>query len=252
MGFQENQKNADRLPVDDRRLVFVSLHGLCSSWKKIPSISLYTALFVLPLKKRWIYHPTDYSDALGTDFMQFMSQSVGFSEVQSIEFVKLLRWKESQGLVLWIFDFMDKQHNVIPVGNERISSFWYAFNEKLISLYDHVNGQKYKAINLDKAWWQNKDKFMSKYNVKAADVLNEFYCLKVRCDAMREIIYQSNPKSLRPMIAYKDKEQNESLISIKTKSKRKKARNPLCLFTPLSPMMEIFEGDDKFPDFEMC
>merc|ERR1712048_695995 len=90
----------------------------------------------------------------------------------------------------------------IPTGDHGICTFWYCFNEKLISLYDHVTQSNYKPIVLDKNWWNDNTKYISKYNVKTLEIFEEFHHLKVRCLAMKEIIYQSN-KSLRPMVAYK-------------------------------------------------
>eukprot|EP01083_Nonionella_stella_P051158 135851_1 len=52
--------------LDQRRVVFVSLIGLYTSWKKVPPTILYTALLLIPLKKCWIYEPSEYINELKT------------------------------------------------------------------------------------------------------------------------------------------------------------------------------------------
>eukprot|EP01084_Bolivina_argentea_P135283 238418_1 len=42
---------------DKRRVVFVSLIGLFQTWKNCPSNILFSSIIMLPIKKKWIYHP---------------------------------------------------------------------------------------------------------------------------------------------------------------------------------------------------
>lgn len=50
--------------LDARRVVFVSLIGLYQSWKDCPSVVLYSAVFILPLHRQWIYNPRKYEEEL--------------------------------------------------------------------------------------------------------------------------------------------------------------------------------------------
>ena len=54
---------------DEKRLVFVSLIGLFQTWNKCPSFLLYSALFILPLKKQWIYNPNKHRDEIMSHFV---------------------------------------------------------------------------------------------------------------------------------------------------------------------------------------
>eukprot|EP01084_Bolivina_argentea_P241136 404892_1 len=250
--FQNNKQNDQHVVqsgLDDRRIVFVSLFGLCSTWKTVPSVALYTALIVLPLKSKWIQNPNKFYDSLNSSFMDFMNQFVVSTE--TLHFIELLKWKDKQGLVIWMYDYLDAKNNPIPSrivcdnnnNNNKhysIATFWYHFNEKLTSLYDHISGNTYKPINLDIKWWKNKSKFVSKYNTKYSSILNEFYELKVECDPMREIIYQSNPKSLHPMIVYQTKSNiGGSLQTNKYKGKKKRTLSVKDFaISPLSPIRE--------------
>lgn len=43
-----------------KRIVFISINGLFNTWRNIPPISLYNAIFILPLKQEWIQTPDKY------------------------------------------------------------------------------------------------------------------------------------------------------------------------------------------------
>eukprot|EP00483_Globobulimina_turgida_P000992 UN00994 len=185
--------------LDLRRKIFVSLLHLYQSWQQCPSHILYSAIFILPLKQDWIYDPTKYMEELKT---HMISKIGWFSDVSKMEqFVQLLKWKDSQGLIFWMLDIeSDAYDNNI---NSLIHPFWYDVSQKLSNLYDPVTGYKYKGINFDTRWWQNKAKYVSKYDVKTASILSEFYFLTMKFKSMQEILYQSNPKSLHPIKSYK-------------------------------------------------
>ena len=55
----------DTMLSDERRVVFVDLVGLMHSWRSTPTSILSSALFILPLKQKWIYSPSSLSDRLG-------------------------------------------------------------------------------------------------------------------------------------------------------------------------------------------
>eukprot|EP01083_Nonionella_stella_P129206 391927_1 len=49
---------------DQGRVVFISLIGLYQTWTKCPSAVLFSSIFMLPLKKKWIYSATKYKNEI--------------------------------------------------------------------------------------------------------------------------------------------------------------------------------------------
>ena len=43
-----------------KRTVFISIHGLYQTWRNCPPISLYNAIFILPLKSEWLKSPKNH------------------------------------------------------------------------------------------------------------------------------------------------------------------------------------------------
>ena len=134
--------------------------------------------------------------------------NIDLSDIEEIkEFIQLLKWKDSQGLVLWMLDEYEypnltERNSDRQSVNELVAPFWYHLSEKLSKLYDPITRDFYKQINVDKEWWSNKQLFKSKFNTKTTSILSELYFLKMNYSSMQEIIYQSNPSSLKPMINY--------------------------------------------------
>eukprot|EP01083_Nonionella_stella_P109021 317460_1 len=122
------------------------------------------------------------------------------------DFMHLLQWKSSQNLVLCALDGLDpdafwsKVHKFAP--NPLVTPFWYHVSSKIASLYDHVEGKQYKPLTLEEEYWTKKGTFCSKYETKSKSILRELYFVTMQPKAMQEIIYQSNPKSLHPVIEY--------------------------------------------------
>ena len=61
-------KMSDDDRMDFRRLVFVSLNGLFNTWRSVPFHKLWTALVLVPLKREWIYYPSQYKNKLKTSY----------------------------------------------------------------------------------------------------------------------------------------------------------------------------------------
>ena len=59
--------------LDKRRFVFISLIGLYQTYKTIPSFILYSSLFILPLKRDWIYKPQLYRAEIEASFLSKLS-----------------------------------------------------------------------------------------------------------------------------------------------------------------------------------
>eukprot|EP01083_Nonionella_stella_P240853 841572_1 len=55
-----SNKLTDTYYLDQKRVVFISLNGLYETFDKCPSIVLYSAICLMPLKRKWIYKPKKY------------------------------------------------------------------------------------------------------------------------------------------------------------------------------------------------
>ena len=67
-GIDNNDQN-NTIKTDQRRTVFISLIGLYQTWKQCPSSILYSSIFILPLKSKWIYNPTKYENEISQNNM---------------------------------------------------------------------------------------------------------------------------------------------------------------------------------------
>eukprot|EP01084_Bolivina_argentea_P042107 77688_1 len=226
---------------DQRRIVFVDLIGFYKSWENVPFVLLHTALCVLPLKRQWIMEPHKHIQQLR---LAFVSKVAPFSDSSAVSrFIRLLQWKQSQGLVLFILDYFDdygdlvENENGSTLPNPLIPAFWYAVNSKLTSLYDHITESKYQSIHLDEKWWMDKSKYISKYGVKAEMVISELYFVTKKQKVIKEIIYQSNPKSLRPVTVYKD-----TLVTMRSRQNLRGLRADI---SPLSPIKEQRSAEEE-------
>eukprot|EP01084_Bolivina_argentea_P042106 77687_1 len=246
---QTNQPKPDPNEIqsirDARRIVFVDLIGFYKSWKKVPSVLLYTALCVVPLKRQWLMQPTKHIQELRSSFVSTVAAFSASADV--CQFIRLLQWKASQGLVIFVLDYFDdcgdliENENGHTLPNPLIPAFWYAVNDKLTSLYDHITGSTYKSIHFDEEWWANKRNYISKYGVKPYMVLTELYFVTKKQNVIKEIIYQSNPKSLRPVTAYKD-----TLITIRSRQNVRKGCTDISPLSPIKERSPLSPNHDKY------
>eukprot|EP01084_Bolivina_argentea_P162356 282571_1 len=82
-----------------KRVVFISLIGLFQSYKTCPSHVLYSSLLILPLRKKWVNSkdwPREYISELKS-----VSSGLIRDDIRSHAFFELIKWKNSQGLVIW-------------------------------------------------------------------------------------------------------------------------------------------------------
>eukprot|EP01083_Nonionella_stella_P014844 41563_1 len=181
-----------------RRVIFVSLIGLFKTWREVPFKIMSPAIFMIPLRREWIYNPLEHLQELGSCFISHLTL---FSDVTETEtFVKLLKWKDAQGLVVWMLDDHDE---CLPKNhNELVHGFWYGFSAMLTKLKDPITRTKYKPLQLDHLWWMNRDKYSTQYDVKQSSILTELFFFTMKYRTMQEIIYQSNPDSLLPVVSY--------------------------------------------------
>merc|ERR1712087_1045986 len=113
-------------------------------------------------------------------------------------------------------------------------------------------------LQFDEEWWQNDEEFVSKYATKPSVILSELHFMSWKFNALQEIIYQSNPKSLHPVIAYKDKTRKRMIAPIKSNAPKihTKIFNEESVFSPLSPIKEEKNvkddviADDPYGDIE--
>eukprot|EP01083_Nonionella_stella_P069731 186095_1 len=176
---------------DQRRLVFVSLIGAYQTWKQCPSVSLYTALFLVPLKRDWLYNPTRYGEELNSNFIHPL-RSVSDTKGRQ-EFMQLLRWKDNQKLVFWMEDEYPESPQSLT------HPFWHHLSNSLCNLYDPITQTKYKPLHLEHTFWLNND---TKYEIETLSVLYELCFLTKKFKAIQVILLQSHSDSLHPVKYY--------------------------------------------------
>eukprot|EP01083_Nonionella_stella_P191350 708352_1 len=142
--------------LDQRRVVFISLMGLYNTWKSCPAITLYSSIFILPLKRDWIYYPTQYTNEIKSTFISQLTMFTDTGSAEINEFIKLLKWKDKNGLVFWMLNDYKCDKN-----DSLIHPFWIDVNVKLSNLYDPITTKLYNPINLDEKQWKSKPVYMS-------------------------------------------------------------------------------------------
>eukprot|EP01083_Nonionella_stella_P005986 17311_1 len=188
---------SDITSVDLRRVVFVSLHGLSGTWEQCPSFVLYSAIFILPLKRHWLYFLSEYRkkepSRLEPELNIFLSLSKNDDDL-----IELLTWKDSQGLLFFGLDEYDHEQKHAD-SESLVHPFWRHVSTQLSDLYDPVTQNKYSALQLDDKYWTNSSLWNNRYEVKTSQVLTELYFATLKFKTMQEIIYQSNPNTLLPI-----------------------------------------------------
>ena len=89
---------------------------------------------------------------------------------------------------------------------DNFSPFWNNFNAQLTQLYDPVTQKKYNPIQNREFWHQQfnqNNRYQSKYESNTGQIFSELdYLSNMKYSCLQEIIYQSNPDSLNPIISY--------------------------------------------------
>eukprot|EP01084_Bolivina_argentea_P222905 377253_1 len=189
---QNNKSNelTDITSFDPRRKVFISLLGLYRTWRNCPSNILYSSIFILPLKSKWIYSPLKYIDEIRS--ISILSSAVFKDIKQMQEFIQMLQWKDSQGCCIWMLnDYANEQMS----DSELIQPIWYHISNTLVKL-------KLNKLNLDTDSWKDQLKKNSEYDVTYLEILSEFYFTYMKFKTLKEIIHQSNPEYLHPIKSY--------------------------------------------------
>eukprot|EP01083_Nonionella_stella_P209570 759550_1 len=198
--FQNNTHTDTSIDVeslDQRRVVFISLLGIYQTWRRVPSVILYSSIFLMPLKRQWIYKPSQFEKELKSHFVSKLST---FSDdTETHDFIQLLRWKDKQSLVIWMLDDYDTHKQST---NTLINPFWYYFSDKLSNMYDPITGNTYNKLHLNEDWWQTNQRSVGTNSTNISIIVNELMFLTMKFNAIKEILYQSNPNSLNPMKMY--------------------------------------------------
>jgi len=158
-------------------------------------VVLYSSVFILPLHRDWIYHPRKYEQELQSFLCTPTRTTLESPELK--HFMECLKWKDSQRLVFWM---RNATGSPLQSSGDEVHPFWKEVSSTLSSVYDPITGDQYNALRLDAAWWNGLE--VSKYDTKISLILQEIQCLTMRFDTIQEILYQSNPQSLNPVITF--------------------------------------------------
>eukprot|EP01084_Bolivina_argentea_P307673 531833_1 len=196
--YSKQNRAIDTQSFDQKRIVFTSLIGLFQTYKNCPAHLLYTSIFVLPLKRNWLYNLSKYIDKSEYPLTEFVDLTIFNSGTETATFMDLLKWKDSQGLLFFMLDEYKTDETSL------LHPFWAYFSNKLCTMHDTISGKKYNALTLDETWWEHnyKQKNVCKYGSKLSGVLSELYFLCMKYQTIKEIIYQSNPDTLKPITFY--------------------------------------------------
>mmetsp|Transcript_17541 Transcript_17541/g.28003 ORF Transcript_17541/g.28003 Transcript_17541/m.28003 type:complete len:279 (+) Transcript_17541:41-877(+) len=187
--------------TSQRRVVFVSFIGLYSTWSECPASVLYPAIFILPLKRRWIFEPTKYQQEFQTSIVGQLFELGFFQKDESswIQFTQMLKWKDSQNLVFWMLD-ADRCSYPLAHNYSFVAPVWHLFNERLTKLYDPVTHAPYQPLQLDENWWkltynQTTPAHRSRFGASVASIVVELEFVTLKYQTIKEIVHQSNPHS---------------------------------------------------------
>eukprot|EP00485_Elphidium_margaritaceum_P008215 CAMPEP_0202687172 /NCGR_PEP_ID=MMETSP1385-20130828/2875_1 /ASSEMBLY_ACC=CAM_ASM_000861 /TAXON_ID=933848 /ORGANISM="Elphidium margaritaceum" /LENGTH=708 /DNA_ID=CAMNT_0049341915 /DNA_START=21 /DNA_END=2147 /DNA_ORIENTATION=- len=191
-----------------RRCVFLSLPALYECWRTVPASVLLDAIFMLPLHREWVVLPSQREHHPYTELLR------------DEHFLTLLRWKDKQGLMVYVLHEMDthrdrstlqyrlQRQQQQQMESDSVAPFWHNVSRRLQSMFDPATGDAYRPLILNERWWKyayshethSHSLYYSKYKVSADAVLNELRFVTLTVQAMQEILYQSNP-SLRVLSA---------------------------------------------------
>ena len=86
------------------RVAFVSIHGLYNSFRRIPTHILWGSMFMLKIKREWLYNP-----------LQSINDNDNIIHKQGMDkdhdFLMCLKWKDSQGYLKCMMDYHDNNNN---------------------------------------------------------------------------------------------------------------------------------------------
>jgi len=167
-----------------RRVVFVSLMGLHQSWRDCPSMILYSSIFLLPLKREWIYLNLKDVNKIVSDedhelhyFARLLADK---------DFVQLLRWKDQQGLAFWMKDEVSD----IDGDSVDVAPFWKHLSTALEAMFDPVSGCNYAPLLTSASSFAES---ASPFGATREEIAQELSDLTMRFKSISEVLFQSNP-----------------------------------------------------------
>mmetsp|Transcript_43280 Transcript_43280/g.71513 ORF Transcript_43280/g.71513 Transcript_43280/m.71513 type:complete len:258 (+) Transcript_43280:45-818(+) len=163
-----------------KRIVFISINGLYTTWKECPPTSLFNALFILPVGTDWIKSPFKYDHQ--------------YSELlQNPEFNYLLQWKLSQGL---LFCALDSDGDDSDDGPGSISPMWRKLSSRLQELYDPLSKLRYQSLMFDDIYWKHNSSLSrcshGRFTVNVQDVILELCVVRLKFKCVERILVESN------------------------------------------------------------
>eukprot|EP01083_Nonionella_stella_P063882 166016_1 len=177
--------------LSHKRVIFISLIGLYQSYKKCPAHILYSSLLIMPLKKDWVHSPSKYMDQLHA-----ASSGLILQDSESQELLELIKWKDSQGLVIWAQDEYRTPH---PSYSDLVHPFWRFVSDKLVSLYDPITSHCCKPLILDV-----DDVSYKSTKIKMRDILIELYFKPLSYECVKTVLNASNPDSFHVVTSYNE------------------------------------------------
>eukprot|EP00484_Ammonia_sp_Unknown_P028584 CAMPEP_0197036630 /NCGR_PEP_ID=MMETSP1384-20130603/14081_1 /TAXON_ID=29189 /ORGANISM="Ammonia sp." /LENGTH=298 /DNA_ID=CAMNT_0042466827 /DNA_START=30 /DNA_END=926 /DNA_ORIENTATION=- len=196
--------------LDERRVVFVSIMGLFRSWKDTPPYILHSCLVILPFDREWLQNHRH---------SKYTHLPLSGSDMDVREFMQFIRYKDGQGLAFWAGEqYTGKAAEPDSKQSESlIAPFWRDLSQRLTTLFDPIQHQNYSPL----PFYLHDQRSLAtptRYGVTRNELLAEMYCLTLKHSSMQEIMYQSNPFSLNPMVAYcaqnVDKEHTEKQATV--------------------------------------
>eukprot|EP00487_Bulimina_marginata_P006298 TRINITY_DN25657_c0_g1_i1.p1 TRINITY_DN25657_c0_g1~~TRINITY_DN25657_c0_g1_i1.p1 ORF type:complete len:249 (+),score=35.59 TRINITY_DN25657_c0_g1_i1:19-765(+) len=151
--------------LEQRTLSICERHWSLSKLDAMSLVLLISAICILPARSKWIYEPSKYMDDIKGSFI---SELTMFADVSATkQFLDMLRWKDSQGLIYWMLDDHDalseeeegdeKGEECGSSINPLINPFWSHLSKELSTLYDPVTRSKYNGLHLDETYYETSD-----------------------------------------------------------------------------------------------
>jgi len=162
------------------RTAFVSEIFLSKQYKSIPADVLNNSIFIFKGKRSWLFPSTR------ADLLEAKNLAPAYLEFDQ-EYKSLIQQKEEARLVFWFSPNKNYQE---------MSSF-------LEGITDLSSGEPYSPLRLDEEWWYSEFKPEAAKFISADGVVRNLKTGDFDYDAVRELLYQSNP-SLTPILYWSE------------------------------------------------
>lgn len=162
--------------------MFISIIGLSKYWKEISCFDLQYSLFILPIKHEWLYDKRNKNNILNK-----------YKIPQNKEFIKLIEYKYSQGLCIFMLDNInndiinDDEYIMNGIfkcnlwNNHKISKTYQLISSKISSLHNLKTNKSYNKLKLDSYNWIGNN-----------NILDEITYVNCKYKALKDIIQTTN------------------------------------------------------------